>query len=312
MKCLNWPFGPFAVSAVLLCNSAAFGAEVLDLDVALQKTYVACVGIDDELADLKKMAGINTAVTGVGTGLGAGATVVGLVKASKDKRIEDLENRLPNVRESYGQTSYDSDDAAVRLKAAWDANTGTTQTEIEKLTKQSKSLGNWRTGLMAGATATNIAGAAIAGVSLKKGDIQGRIDDCLTMVSDLRNSIAKAKTEGVDVREAQLIADACSGYKGQDVSKIQKQAKGSMISSSVGATTGFVGTITSAIANNDRTRNDNTASGKQKEKNLNAASNVLAGTTTAASATATVFNALQIGTIKRVAQVAAECEGALK
>jgi len=312
MKCLNWPFGLFAVSVVLLCNSAAFGTEVLDLDVALQKTYVACVGIDEELADLKKMAGINTAVTGVGTGLGAGATVVGLVKASKDKRIEDLENRLPNVRESYGQTSYDSDDAAVRLKAAWDANTGTAQTEIEKLTKQSKSLGNWRTGLMAGATATNIAGATIAGVSLKKGDIQGRIDDCLIVVSDLRNSIAKAKTEGIDVREAQLIADVCSGYKGQDVSKIQKQAKGSVISSSVGATTGFVGTITSAVANNDRTRNDNTASGKQKEKNLNTASNVLAGTTTAASATATVFNALQISTIKRVAQVAAECEGALK
>ena len=99
---------------------------------------------------------------------------------------------------------------------------------------------------------------------------------------------------------------------GQDVSKIQKQAKGSLISSAIGATTGLTGTVTSAVANTDKTRNDNMDAGKQKEKNLNTASNVLAGATTVASGTATVFNALQISTIKRVAQTAAECEGALK
>ncbi|MFQ6727106.1 MAG: hypothetical protein ACLRFF_02000, partial [Alphaproteobacteria bacterium] len=228
------------VLSVIFCMNifSAFGAEVLDLNSALQKTYIACVGIDDELADLKKMAGINTAITGVGTGLGAGATVVGIVKANKDKRIADLESRLPNVRESYGQTSYDINAAKNNLQKAAAANAGTTETEIERLTKQSKSLGNWRTGLMAGATAANIAGAAIAGASLKKGDIQGRIDDCLATVSDLRTSIAMAKTEGIDVREAQTIANACSGYIGQDVSKIQKQAKGSLVSSVIGATTG--------------------------------------------------------------------------
>lgn len=279
-------------------------ADVLPLDDALRATYTACVGIDDELADLKKMAGINTAITGVGTGLGAGATVVGIVKANKDKKIADLESRLPNVRESYGQTSYDIDAAKNNLQKAAAANAGTTETEIERLTKQSKSLGNWRTGLMAGATATNIAGAAIAGTSLKKGDIQGRIDDCLANVSNLRTSIAMAKMEGIDVREAQTIANACSGYIGQDVSKIQKQAKGSLVSSVIGATTGLTGTVTSAVANTD--------GDKQKEKNLNTASNVLAGATTVASGTATVFNALRISTIKRLAQTAAECEGALK
>lgn len=302
----------FSVFIILFLGFSAFGAEVLDLNSALQKTYTACVGIDDELADLKKLAGINTAVTAVGTATGSAATVVGLVKASKDKRIEDLESRLPNVRESYGQTSYDIDTAKNKLQKAAAANAGTTETEIERLTKQSKNLGNWRTGLMAGATATNIAGAAIAGASLKKGDIQGRIDDCLANVSNLRTSIAVAKMEGIDVREAQTIANACSGYIGQDVSKIQKQAKGSLISSAIGATTGLTGTVTSAVANTDKTRNDNTDSGKQKEKNLNTASNVLAGATTVASGTATVFNALQISTIKRVARTAAECEGALK
>ena len=85
-----------------------------------------------------------------------------------------------------------------------------------------------------------------------------------------------------------------------------------MISSTVGAATGLAGTVTSAMANTDKTRKDNTESGKQKEKNLNTAANVLAGATTAASATATVFNATQISAIKKVAAVAEKCTGVLK
>ena len=50
----------------------------------------------------------------------------------------------------------------------------------------------------------------------------------------------------------------------------------------------------------------------QKEKNLNTASNVLAGGTTVASGVAVVFNATQIGAIKRAANVADECEEALR
>ena len=165
---------------------------------------------------------------------------------------------------------------------------------------------------MAGATATNIASAAISGVSLKKNTIQEQIKACDDTMTDLRNAIARAKMEKLDVTEAQEIVKACSGYKGLDVSKIEKQAKGSLISSIVGSATGVIGTATSAAANSDKVRDDDSASGKQKEKNLNTASNVLAGATTAASATATVFNALQISTIKKVAQTAAECEGALR
>ena len=76
-------------------------ANILPLDDALRATYTACVGIDDELADLKTMAGINTAITSVGTAAGVGATVTGLVKADKDKQIEKLEMvRLQKISES--------------------------------------------------------------------------------------------------------------------------------------------------------------------------------------------------------------------
>ena len=52
--------------------------------------------------------------------------------------------------------------------------------------------------------------------------------------------------------------------------------------------------------------------GKKKEKDLNTASNVLAGATAVASATSTVFSGTQIAAIKRVANVASKCEGVLK
>ena len=143
-------------------------------------------------------------------------------------------------------------------------------------------------------------------------DLQTRIDECKDAVKNLKDAVVKAKVEGTDVVVAQRIVEACREYDYVDVSPINKRAKGAMISSAVGATTGVVGTITSAAANTNKIRNDNTEAGKQKEKNLNTASNVLAGTTTVASAAATVFSATQIAAIKKVAKVAEQCEGVLK
>ena len=294
-------------------------ANVLPLDDALRATYTACVGIDDELADLKTMAGINTAVTAVGTVAGVGATVTGFVKQSKDNQAEELEKLIKELEElSKGGTeptdaeieaflaefeqSYD--DAVKELEKH--------QEELKKLENQSKNLGNWRTGLLAGSTATNVAGAIIAGTNKVDGDLKTQIDNCISNVKNLQNSIMQARINGEDISEAESIASACGEYEYVDVSKINNRAKGAMISSTVGAATGLAGTVTSAMANTNKTRNDNTESGKQKEKNLNTAANVLAIGTTAASATATVFNATQISAIKKVAAVAEKCTGVLK
>lgn len=293
-------------------------ADILPLEDALRATYTACVGIDDELADLKKMAGINTAVTAVGTATGTGATVVGLVKASKDKEVEvkleklrEIEQRNPDLDSSDDEWDSFSANMQSHLEEA-KKEIEQYQAEIEKLTKQSKSLGNWRTGLMAGSTATNVAGAIIAGNNKVDADLQTQIDSCKKAVDELQRSMMQARFDGVDTSEAQGIVNACKEYNYVDISKINTRAKGAMVSSIVGATTGLAGTVTSAVANTDKTRNDNTDAGKQKEKNLNTASNVLAGTTAVASATATVFNATQISAIKKVAAVAEKCTEVLK
>ncbi len=303
---------------IALTSATVVKAEVFPLDDALRATYTACVGIDDELADLKKMAGINTAVTGVGTAAGAGATVVGLVKASKDKQIANLEEKLARLKELTSRQTITAPNRAELLSETdqyYQDNKDETKTiedEISVLTKQSKKLGNWRTGLVAGSTATNVAGAIIAGNNKVDDDLQTQIDNCKLAVKNLRDSIMQARFNGEDISEANTIADACKEYDYVDISPINKRAKGAMISSVIGATTGLAGTVTSAMANTDKIRDDNTDSGKQKEKNLNTAANVLSGATTVASATATVFNATQISAIKKVATVAQKCTEVLK
>ncbi|MBR3930148.1 MAG: hypothetical protein IKJ62_01040, partial [Alphaproteobacteria bacterium] len=112
-----------------------------------------------------------------------------------------------------------------------------------------------------------------------------------------------------DLAHAENIIRACDAWTTVDISSINKRSTGATVSSGIGAGLGLAGTITSASANSDGVRNGDDA---QREKNLNTAANVLAGGTTAASLSATIFNATQISAIKRAATVADECEGALK
>lgn len=293
-------------------------ANILPLDDALRATYTACVGIDDELSDLKTMAGINTAITSVGTATGVGATVTGLVKANKDKQIEikleklrEIEQKNPDLQSTDAEWDNFESGLTTELANA-KIEVEKYQAEIEKLNKQSKKLGNWRTGLMAGATATNAAGAIIAGTNRVDDDLQTQINNCISSVASLRNSMMQARINGEDVSEAESIASACGEYEYVDVSKINNRAKGAFVSSTVGAATGLAGTITSATANSNKIRDAQGDAAQQKEKNLNTASNVLAGATTVASATATVFNATQISAIKKAAAVAEKCTGVLK
>lgn len=298
-------------------------ANVLSLDDALRATYTACIGINDELTDLKKMAGINTAITSIGTVAGGVALGTGIAKAKIDAVADKVEaelqaeiNRLNELGNMQQHADIVPDFTANSNSSKSNAATPTTasstkdqkEAEREKLTAQSKKLGNIRTGTLAGATVADTAGAIIAAKNKVDKDLQTRIDECKLAVKDLQSSVTQARLNGQDITKAQQIINACIEYDYIDVSTINNRAKGAMASSIIGATTGLAGTITSAAANRD----NDTDSNKQKEKNLNSASNVFAGATTVASGVATVFNATQISTIKKVANVAQNCEEALK
>ncbi len=293
---------------LLTMTCFAATAEDSGIESALRDTYTNCIGIDDALHDMKVKAGINTAVTGVGTGLGIGATATGIAKAKTDdliqKKIKNLAWSAPDI------PVVDNETWLANYKRSYSDTESSKETDkaLELLNK-SKKLGNWRTGLLAGNTATNIAGAAIAGTNKVKEPLEKQIENCKASVKALRKAISQAKLNGEDVSEATKIESACSGFEYVDISKINNRATGSMASSIVGAGTGTVGTIVSAVANSDNVRND---TDRAKEKNLNAAANVLSAGSTIASATATIFNATQIKAIKEIAEVAEKCTGVLR
>lgn len=309
------------VALVALVVSFNAYADILPLDDALRETYLSCVGIDDKLSTYKTLAGINTAVSGVGTGLGVGATTVGIIKYATDKEAASYEKLLEELREKTkgGEfstpTEIEVNNFENEFNLSYEAavrDVDKYQSELDKLNQKSKKLGNWRTGLLAGGTVTSVAGAVLAAKSGATDDIQEMINICLESVDKLNNSMLQAKLNGEDVTEANQIISACREYNTVDAKSISKRAKGAEISSIIGATTGATGVIVSAVANSNKIRDDNTESGKQKEKNLNTTANVMAGATTVASAASTVFSATQIAAIKRVATVAAQCEGVLK
>ena len=288
-----------------------------DLTAAIENVRTACGNISAELTDMKKMAGIATAVTGGGTVAGGVALGTGIAKANVDKEIEEWERILQELAIEQEKaeivfTVINIEDVEKSLAENPVAKLDL-DNRLDKLNEKSKNLGNIRTGTLATSTVANIAGAVLSGTNKVKGDLKQQIDECLASVKTLSNVRMQARIDGsandTELAHAENIIRACDTWTTVDVSSINKRSTGATVSSGIGAGLGLAGTITSASANSDGVRNGDDT---QREKNLNTAANVLAGGTTAASLSATIFNATQISAIKRAATVADECEGALK
>lgn len=288
-----------------------------DLTAAIENVRTTCGNISAELSDMKKMAGITTAVTGVGTVAGGVALGTGLAKANVDKEIEELESQIARLKAERGNVPIEhlqiEDEALFKRQVSeFIAYYQAKEQEISVAEQKSKNLGNWRTGTLAAATATNIAGAVMSGTNKVKGDLKQQIDECLVSVKTLSNVRMQARIDGsatdADLAHAENIIRACNAWTTVDVSSINKRSTGATVSSGIGAVLGLAGTITSASANSKDVRDGDS----DKEKNLNTAANVLAGGTTATNLSATIFNATQINAIKHAATVADECEGALR
>lgn len=288
-----------------------------DLTAAIENVRTTCGNISAELSDMKKMAGITTAVTGVGTVAGGVALGTGIAKANVDKEIEELESQIARLIAERGDVPIEhlqiEDEALFKRQVnEFIAYYQAKEQEISVAEKKSKTLGNVRTGTLAAATATNIAGAVMSGTNRVKGDLKQQIDECLVSVKTLSNIRMQARIDGsatdTDLARAENIIRACDAWTTVDITSINNRSKGATVSSGIGAGLGLAGTITSASANSKDVHDGDS----DKEKNLNTAANVLAGGTTAASLSATIFNATQINAIKHAATVADECEGALK
>lgn len=305
----------------IFCMPAVLGvtpcmATPLEPMVAIENARVNCDRISQSFKSMKTMAQVNTAVTAVGTAAGVGATAVGIAKAGVDKQIEKLINDVKQREarsNNSGMTIDQGQDFIEETMALVRGMSKSTQ-EQNQLEQKSKSLGNWRTGLMAGNTATSIAGTIIAANNRTDQDLRAQLDSCVGSIKDLQDSKMQAQINSADVATLQKmegIISACRNYELLNVDKIDSLAKSAATTSGIGIAVGASGTIVSATANSDKIRSDDTDAGMAKEKNLNTASNVLAAGATITSGVATIFNAQQISTLDQAYQISIKCSEAL-
>lgn len=264
-----------------------------NLNTKIAVVQEACSGIKQNFDTIFGLS-VGTAVSsGVGTFAAGSALAVGIAKANIDKKIEELEKL----------SSYELYQQVVALEK---------QNQKSALEKKSKQLGHARTGLMAGATATSaVSTGTSVGAVITADKLAKKIEECNANLQALKIAKGKLEAEGGKSEQAENIIKNCTGYDKGNITVLKNLATANAVVSGVGTATALSGTITSALANTDKIRNDNSEKGKKKEKNLNLVSNIFAGITTGTSAASTGLSAAQIIKAKKDSEMAEKCEGVL-
>ena len=301
----------FAVMGVLCVVSAR-----ADVGVAIVAARTACGGISESVKKLQVMAGINVAVSGVGTVAAGGALYAGIKKDQSDKLAERIQEGLDKLDSLSDEEFFHLIGRIADWKAEKDKQAGLENARDAEIQK-SRNLGHWRTGLMAGNTALNIGGAIVSDKNKNDGmEIKDQVAECLSAVKALRaeamQSLIDGGADAGDIVVAQKIADACGRFVMRDAENIPKRQDVAKWSSVAGVGTGALGVAASVAANTKAVRDNKSDVGKKTEKNLNLAANVLAGASVVAGGLATGFNIATIASIGKVMGVAEECEGALQ
>ena len=304
-------------------NTAEVRAKIANLQSKISEVRSECSGIKKDLDTIFGFTTATTVASGLGTVAAGGALVSGVMKSKKDKLIEEKENELKLLQ---SRTDNLSDDPEVlkqqiaEIMPSLDEDYARLQKEIEEETKKSKMLGNVRTGLMAGATVTSAVSTGTSiGATVNADKLAKKMSDCNQKLYELR--IAKSELEALESSDksaveagenATRILGACTGFNKNNINTVKNKMTASAIISGIGTATGATGTITSAMANSKKVREDDSVKGKKKEKNLNLTANIMAGITTGTSLSTTVISATAIADAKKDSKMAEECEAVLK
>lgn len=292
-----------------------------------------CGGLSAELSELSGISIANTVVTGVGTAAAGGALATGIAKANTDKKVSDMSQQIAekicqnggcNADSIESMTDQEFADRILPLLVLGAQNVNpdavsalTMKLEQDRAIAKSKRLGNWRTGLLAGNTATNIASAVMAGLNRDQSELIMRVTACNQAVQKLKDANQAAIAAGVNPIDSPYMQGfsetiyKCGTLNVADVEKIEKQMTVVMGTGIAGGVVGAVGIGTSAAANTDKIRNDNTDAGKKKEKTLNTVANVASGTNVVIGAVGTGFNISLINLTKKMMRAAQQCEETL-
>ena len=291
--------------SLLFLSATAFGNGACEYESVVNELRQNCSGIRTELQQIKKYSTASTIVTGVGTAAAGGALWAGIKKKDFDRQAEELAKKMDNIENMSNaefvaflkemaryQELKEQYDSMCQLKHDYQA--------------RAKKMGNLRTGLMAGNTATAVAGTVIASKNTKDSDsIKDMIQQCLDTIKINEQRIGQIRIDcepNLYDRLRRAVSN-CKTLNIENMDKVYKRSKTSAIVSGVNIGTGTAGTIVSALANKNQY--------DQKTKNLNTTANVLAGTSMVASGVSTVFNAATLKSINNNLRASESCEGAL-
>ena len=282
------------------------------LNTNIEKAKSSCSGIKDDLKAIQVLTGVSTGASGLGAIASGTALGVGIAKASLDKRIANTKTDLEKM--STAELEKRLDEIGETLSSL--------NKKISEEEKKSKTLGNVRTGLLAGTIATSTTSTITSGISIKKlDDIIEKMRDCDKAAKLVHSDVSMIKAEVDDVnvlkdepllKKAEKVALFCEGLDSDNIKGIKKTLTASTVMGGIGTATSIAGTITSAMANSNNVRNDDTKDGVKKEKDLNLASNIMAGISTGTSIGGTAFSAISLSKLANDIDNAEKCEDALK
>ena len=324
-------------SNIILATNANASNEIAEAEQDLQQKLNAaastCSGIKNGLDTIFGLTVATTISSGAGTLAAGGALGVGIAKSVIDKKTEALEAQIqlyqPKSPTLTGNQSISLDaqsnvsgteeeiiEKANSLMNEINPQIDELKKQIAENEKKSKTLGNVRTGLMAGATVTSLTSTVTSTVTtVKASELAEQMINCDNKIAEVR--IAKSLLETFDVEnntyieKAKKVLDSCTGFDKNNINTLKTTMTASAIISGIGSATAGTGTITSALANSQKIRNDNSDKGKKKEKGLNITSNILAGVTMGTSGASTVLSATSIERAKKDSSIAERCENAL-
>ena len=306
----------FALASMIMFNGVAKADKVDAVNNLKSKIEVVKEACSDIKSNLDSIFGLSVATTvssGLGTVAAGGALAVGIAKAETDEEYESLSELYKNYKSNPTEENKKKVLNSLKDIQEYFKN----MQDVSALEKKSKTLGNVRTGLMVGATVTSAVSTGTSiGATLTATKLAEKMATCNKALKDLKSAKSSALAEDVEetetsVTKAGSILSACIGYDESNIETLKNLATANTIVSSIGTATAGAGTITSALANSKKVRNDDSEDGKKKEKNLNTASNILAGVTMGTSGASTALSAVQISKAKKDSEMAEKCESAL-
>lgn len=310
------------VAVGLTFNAHADDADlVYQAEEIFEATRIACSGISDEISKISNISKANTAVSAVGTAVSGGALAVGIKKSQEEEELEKMIDKFRSDRDcTVEKINNGMSDLDFLMKCLQPM---TQMVGLQQKINKSKTLGNWRTGLMAGTIGTNLASAIMSGININQSDLVQHITACNEMVKSMQNIEMELKKASIDPRETPVMNKItkaktwCSEISTKDVEKIENRMKGVLGTSVVGGVIGIVGTGTSAAANSDKYMSEAnklkmTDETRAQEHALNTTANVMAGANIATGAVETGLNISLISLTKKLMKQAERCEEVLK